>query len=268
MRDPIKWTVVVLGLAGVVAIFYPRWYSQVPEPQVEPPVHTETQPVPETKAKPQILHPIAEAGEPGNEVKPLPALSESDAAMQESLAGLVGQKTLTEFFYLNDIIRRIVATVDNLPRAKVALRLMPVKPVARKFLVTGEEDNFVLNPDNYSRYAPYVRLAEAVSVKKLVAVYVRFYPLFQQAYKDLGYPSGYFNDRLVEVIDHLLAAPEVQGPVKLVQPRVMYQFADPELEALSAGHKILVRMGSENAAGIKAKLKEIRPELTGQELKQ
>jgi hypothetical protein len=107
-----------------------------------------------------------------------------------------------------------------------------------------------------------------VDVKKLVAVYVHFYPLFQQAYKDLGYPTGYFNDRLVEVIDHLLDAPDVQGPVKLIRPSVMYRFADPELEALSAGQKNMVRMGSENSARIKAKLKEIRRWLTGHELNQ
>lgn len=262
MKNPIRWVALILGLVGVAAIVYYRWYSQAPEPQ--PPAPAETQPAPENKAEPKILHPIAESGE----AKPLPALSESDAAMQESLADLLGQKALAEFFYLDNIIRRIVATVDNLPREKVAQRLTPLKPVAGKFLVTGKEDNFVLNPGNYSRYAPYVRLAEAVNVKKLVAAYVHFYPLFQQAYKDLGYPTGYFNDRLVEVIDHLLDAPDVQGPVKLIRPSVMYQFADPELEALSAGHKVLVRMGSENSARIKAKLKEIRRWLTGHELNQ
>jgi hypothetical protein len=262
MKNPIRWVIVVLVLAGVAALTYYRWYSQAPQPQ--PPVPAETKPAPETKAEPKIQYPIAEP----KEAKPLPALGESDAAIQEALAELFGQKALAQYFYLDDIIRRIVATVDNLPREKVAQRVMPVKPVAKKFLVTGEGDKFVLNPANYSRYVPYVRLVEAVSVKKLVAVYVHFYALFQQAYKDLGYPTGYFNDRLVEVIDHLLAAPDVQGPVKLILPSVMYQFADPELEALSAGQKIMVRMGSENAGRIKAKLKEIRRELTGQELKQ
>ncbi|HWN30304.1 MAG TPA: DUF3014 domain-containing protein [Burkholderiales bacterium] len=264
MKNPIRWVVVILVLAGVAAFTYYRWYSQAPQPQPQPSAPAETKPAPESKPESKIQHPIAETVE----AKRLPALGESDAAMQEALAELFGQKALAQYFYLDDIIRRIVATVDNLPREKVAQRVMPVKPVAKKFLVTGEGDKFVLNPANYSRYVPYVRLAEAVSVKKLVAVYVHFYALFQQAYKDLGYPTGYFNDRLVEVIDHLLAAPDVQGPVKLILPSVMYQFADPELEALSAGQKIMVRMGSENAGRIKAKLKEIRRELTGQELKQ
>ena len=92
-------------------------------------------------------------------------------------------------------------------------------------------------------------------------MYVRFYPLVQQAYAELGYPNRYFNDRLVEVIDHLLAAPEVEGPVELVRFGPYFEFADPELEELSAGRKLLVRMGPENAAVIKSKLRELRREL-------
>ena len=264
MKNTIRWVALVLGLVGIAALVYYRWYSQAPAPQPQPPAPAETMPAPETEPAPKIQYPVEE---PARE-KPLPELSQSDAIVQKALAGLFGEKTLAEFFYLDYIIPRIVVTVDNLPRGKAAQRLMPVKPVAGKFLVTGEEDDLVLNPANYSRYAPYVRLAEAVNVKKIVADYVHFYPLFQKAYKDLGYPTGYFNDRLVEVIDHLLAAPDVQGPVKLVQPSVMYQFAERELEARSAGQKIMVRMGTENAARIKAKLKEYRRELTGQELKQ
>jgi hypothetical protein len=88
--------------------------------------------------------------------------------------------------------------------------------------------------------------------------------LFQQAYQELGYPKKQFNDRLVEVIDDLLEAPEAQPPIKLVRPKVMYEFDDPELEDLSAGQKLLVRMGPENAAVLKAKLREIRRELVAE----
>ena len=51
-------------------------------------------------------------------------------------------------------------------------------------------------------------------------------------------------------------------PVRLVQPKVMYQFADPELEARSAGQKLLMRMGNANAALVKDKLRALRAELT------
>jgi hypothetical protein len=39
-------------------------------------------------------------------------------------------------------------------------------------------------------------------------------------------------------------------------------FADPKLESLSAGQKIILRMGRENREKLKSKLREIRQALT------
>jgi hypothetical protein len=80
----------------------------------------------------------------------------------------------------------------------------------------------------------------------------------QQAFAQLGYPDGYFNDRVIAVIDHLLATPEPEEPVRLLQPHVLYEFADPELEALSGGQKLLIRMGPDHAARIKTVLQNFR----------
>jgi hypothetical protein len=104
----------------------------------------------------------------------------------------------------------------------------------------------------------------SIDTKQLVTSYTRYYPLFQDAYESLGHPPQYFNDRLVEVIDHLLATPDIRGPVALVQPNVLYQFADPRLESRSAGQKLLIRMGSDNATAVKAKLRELRAALLAQ----
>jgi hypothetical protein len=59
-----------------------------------------------------------------------------------------------------------------------------------------------------------------------------------------------------------LVPPDVKGPVKLERPWVMYEFADPDLEARSAGQKILLRMGAGNAGRVKAKLRDVRRQLT------
>jgi hypothetical protein len=259
-----NWWLAVFIVAGVIAV---AWYWQANEQQdqkLQAPPFTEPQPVPVTRAEPQIRHPIREA-EPRATTKALPLLNESDAAMQEMLTGFFGQKTAQEFFDLKDIVRRFAVTVDNLPRKKVPMRYRLFKPAVGQFLATGEDQAFLFSRKNYSRYQAYVLLAEAVDAKQLVAAYIHFYPLIQEEYKNLGYPSAYFNDRLVEAIDDLLAAPDVPGEIKLVRPNVLYQFADPELEALSAGQKIMIRMGSENAARVKARLREVRRELTGPE---
>jgi hypothetical protein len=51
---------------------------------------------------------------------------------------------------------------------------------------------------------------------------------------------------------------QVHGEVPSTRPWVRYEFADPKLEALSAGQKMLVRMGSDNARRLKAVLAELR----------
>ena len=70
--------------------------------------------------------------------------------------------------------------------------------------------------------------------------------------------QGFAVDRVVEVIDHLLATPEIEEPLRLIQPRVLYEFADPKLQKLSGGQKILLRMGPANLRKLKAKLRAIR----------
>jgi hypothetical protein len=92
----------------------------------------------------------------------------------------------------------------------------------------------------------------------VAATYRRFYPLIQEAYTQLGYPDAYFNDRVVAVIDHLLETPAPAEPIELVQPHVLYKFADPKLEALSSGQKLLLRMGGDHAARVKSVLTELR----------
>lgn len=251
------WLVVLLVLGGIAAGFYYWQMGQEPQP-LPSPAPTVAAPPPEPE--PRIRHPIREAELTG---KPLPALENSDDTLLGALTGFFGQSPVQEFFDTREIVRRFVVTVDNLPRQKVPLRYRLFKPVVGQFLATGEGDNYLTNLDNHQRYKSYVLLAEAVDAKRLVAVYTRFYPLFQQEYVNLGFLKGYFNDRLVEAIDDLLAAPEIPGAIKLVRPKVMYEFADPAMEELSAGQKIMIRMGVENAARIKARLREIRAELTG-----
>lgn len=256
------WVIVLLVLGGVVAGMY-YWKMQQQEGLLTPPAPAEAPAAPETEPEPQIRHPIRET--PSE--KPLPPLENSDDALVEALTGFFGKKPVQEFFDIKEVVRRFVVTVDNLPRKQVPLRYRLFKPVPGQFLATGEGDNYLTNPENLRRYKSYVLLAETVEAKRLVAVYSRFYPLFQQEYQNLGNPKGYFNDRLVEAIDDLLAAPEIAGRIKLVRPKVMYQFADSDLEELSAGQKIMIRMGAENAGRIKARLREIRQELIGQAAK-
>lgn len=256
------WLIVLAGLVGLALIIH----NALGPPEREVIVHRPSAPEtlsPALPDKPEIRHPVPQT--PAE--KPLPALDTSDTTMRNSLAELVQDSGLIKLPVLKDFVRRVVATIDNLPRRAAAPRLWPLKPAPGQFQVSGSDEHPAIAAGNSARYAVYVRLAEAIDSAKLAALYFHYYPLFQQAYRDLGYPKGHFNDRLVQVIDHLLETPELEGPVALVRPKVFYLYADPGLESRSAGQKILMRTGAENTRRVKAKLKEIRGEIAGREMK-
>lgn len=205
-----------------------------------------------------IEHPLAPVSG-----KPLPPLADSDSALGAAIATLVHASALPELFYSDRLARRWVATIDNLPREQVAVEVRAMRPPDGPLATRGEEEALTIAPDNSARYARYMALLSAIDAGQAAALYRRFYPLLQEAYEELGYPGQYFNDRVIAVIDHLLATPDVAEPIRLVHPSVMYRFADPKLESLSAGQKALLRIGRENAAEVKKKLRALRAEIAG-----
>ena len=236
---------VALVVAGAAGYAYFALYWSLTPPRFETPVLTApAAPAPEPKVAEVSTAPdVAPAAS-------LPSLDNSDALLREKLVDLMGRVPFSELVLPSALVRRIVATVDNLPRETAPRRVIPLAPVPGTY-----------EPGNFDRYAPYVRVIEAIDEKALVADYARAYPLFQQAYVELGYPGRQFNDRLIQAIDDLLATPELDAPLGLVRPRVVYEFASPDLETRSAGQKMLLRIGPANAARVKAKLLLVRREI-------
>ena len=238
----------------------PRYPIPAPPPVIE-------QPTTETAATEPGLpqeEPTAEVAEPAPE-KPLPTLDGSDAAVREDLYTLAARQAIDSLFNLNRIIRRFVVTVDNLPRKHLTRsKYRSNQAISGQLRVEEDSNGIYLSKDNYARYDAFVDLFESISNDQLIALYLHYYPLIQAAYDNLGYSAAYFNDRLIDVIDHLLQAPDIGGRISLVRPRVLYKYVDPELEALSAGQKVLIRIGPRNAARVKSKLRELRQVLAGE----
>ena len=246
MKRGWAWAAVAAVLALGVAVYYWRVAAPAdPAPAAAVPAAPATPPA--TAGPPPIAYPVP-AAPPG--APPLPALDQSDGVAREAAVALFGRDAFARIFRPDALVRHFVVTVDNLPRRTAAVRLLPVQPVPGAFVVQGRDGDATIAADNALRYRPYVAVLEAADAKRLVAAYV-----------ELGYPNGWFNDRLVQAIDDLLAAPEVAAP-RVVQPKVLWAFADAGLETRSAGQKIMLRMGPANAARVKAQLRAIRAELT------
>jgi hypothetical protein len=257
---------ILLALGGGYYWWQQRQAAPAPVPVAQAPVAEPAPPATPASAAsaPAIQYPIdtASAATPSTPEHP-------EKKVEQALSALLGGKPGAAMVIRDDFVRRAVVTIDNLGRAHAAPRLWPVEPSAGKFSVQrlGEQDVVALA--NSARYNAFVTLAASVDPARAAALYKQHYPLFQAAYQELGYPQAYFNDRLVAVIDQLLATPEapeplavtlveIKGDVPSTQPWTRYEFADPKLEALPAGSKMLLRMGSENARRMKAKLTAFR----------
>lgn len=258
----------------VLAVVGWNWYQR----HLAPPVIVATAP-PAVAPTDGIPPPAAPASEPGVRYPlegaasaPAGSASAPPADLTQAISALVGRAGRA-MLQLGDFPRRFVATVDNLGRAHAPPLVWPVNPAPGRFTTTQRAgDSTVIAPSNRERYDALVQLIESIDVARAAALYRTIYPQLQEAYRQLGYPNAYFNDRFVEVIDQMLATPEVdpvavqltevKGPVASTRPWVRYEFADPRLENLSAGQKILLRVGPEHRRRLKSKLVAVRAALT------
>ena len=236
--------------------------AKAPPPAAPPPAPSQSPP---PEPEPAIRNPVPAAGS-----GTLPSLDDSDGYVKKALADLMGRNAVSSFFRLDGAIGRFVATVNNLATDGATADLWPVSQMPGHFETEIRDGATVISSRNRQRYAPFVRMAAGIDTRRAVALYVRLYPLLQRAYEDLGYPGKYFNDRVVAVIDDLLATPKVDGPIRVKRITLdgstgrgpgLYLYEDRSLETATAGQKILLRMGTENSSTLMAKLTEIRAQI-------
>ena len=271
----------LLVLLGAVAYYYFAVYQPAEPvtaittavPAAAPAPEPATLPAePEVSAEPEIG--FEETAAPQIEEMPLPMLTESDPVVLDTLEEMIGEAAVMQYLVNDNLISRMVATVVTMGGRQIPGVVQVVQGPESDFEATvndqaepihnqeGDEiPQFVINPANYRRYTPYVELLEAVDTATLVENFDRHYSLFQQAYRQMGYADGEFSERLLAVIDEMLATPEVTDPVNLVKPEAYFLYTNPDLESRTAAQKILLRMGPENASRVKSKLMEIRSAL-------
>ncbi|WP_313297348.1 DUF3014 domain-containing protein [Diaphorobacter sp.] len=207
----------------------------------------------------------AQADDKGNP----PLAADATTAFENEVTQWLGKERILRFVAIDGLAQRVVATIDNLPRSQAASRLWPLHPVGGRMAVQQTNSGLQIAPENAARYDDVVGFVSGIDASRAVAVYKHVYPVLQHSYEELGYPGKSFNNRLVAVIDHLLATPEPAQPLALhlvkvesqaaaQQPWLRYEYADAQLEKMSAGQKILLRMGPENSRRIKAQLRAVR----------
>ncbi|HEX5354416.1 MAG TPA: DUF3014 domain-containing protein [Rhodanobacteraceae bacterium] len=265
-RGKIIGAIVVIIFVAIAAWWYFSHVPGVDFTQHGPAPSGPARPGMASTAPPPIQHPISEAQtRPAPAATaPLPPLGNSDKAVASALAAIPGAQGLEHLLLARGLVPHIVATVDALPRHEIGSSILPLRTPGGEFTVDQSDGQPVLGAKNYARYDAYMKMVQAVDARTLVTWYVHWYPLFQQAYRQLGYPHAYFNDRLLATINNMLAAPNARPPVPLVKTdNGHYLFSDPTWESLSVGQKLMIRIGPDHERALKAKLRVIRALLLG-----
>ena len=262
--------VVLAIILAAAAFFYLRDDAPTESQTVVTPITVTpiTEPTAPAEATPK---PVYEPPQPVVEVEPLPTLNESDAGVLAALQELRGEGLL-KLIVPQEVLRKFVLAVNGIEEGKVVHEYRPVVSppppfIPEKFSVMVEGvavDQERISANNYQRYEPYVTTLALVDPDAAVALYKRFYPLMAEAFKELGLKKSNFHTVVIGAIDNLLAAPDAQGDLLLVHPKVFYQYADPALEKLPQTHKLMLRMGPENARSVKASLRQLRARLVNQ----
>ncbi len=269
---------IAIGIAAVLALGAGAWWYWQRSAAVEMPADAANSPatVAATEAlspavPEAIRHPLTELPDTTSPAS-APEAENPDAVAVTGLGELFGTQALADWLIPESMLRRLVATTDNLSRNTRTESLRPLHAPAGPLAVHREvidatvgAERITLSEQNAARYDVPVALFVKTDMQQAATLYRRLYPLLQRAYEDLGYPDRYFNDRVVDTIDHLLATPEPAGPLLLEQPKVLFRFADTDLEARSSGQKLLLRMGVEHARAVKQKLREFREQISSKE---
>ena len=232
----------------------PMTLESAPEPETE-----EVAPVtPETDSSNTNTSVVPE---PEVIADPVPALAESDTFVQQKVLALINNNVVASSLVQQDLARQFVVFVDNLAQGELTRKVSPIKGPEKQFTVSEITNKVYLNPEGFHRYDAYVDSIVKMDEQSLMATYKQMTPMLEEAFSELGYSNAKFNDRMLQAIKLLLAAPIVEDPIELSSISVNYQFVDPNLEALPSAQKLLIRMGPENTRKLKVALRKLENQL-------
>ncbi|OUS17219.1 hypothetical protein A9Q88_05165 [Gammaproteobacteria bacterium 50_400_T64] len=165
------------------------------------------------------------------------------------------------------LLQRSVAFLDGLSKGVLQDKLLPFTRPSQSFIAHKQGQALSMGSVNFQRYDAFTQSIVAIDSQQAAAFFHWTRPLLETAYSELGYPGENLDGAIIKAIDTLLATPRVEGPIALKRESVLYQYADPAIEALPSAQKQLLRMGSKNSALLKSWLSELRSALltTGQD---
>lgn len=249
----------------------------IPPPTLQPVVRETPAPLPSTQLAPPPESVTATTSAPATvapnpvEVQApapvvadieLPSLGESDNFIANGLRDVQNGATLLRLLTNEQMLRKFVVFVDNVSRGSFPQTGLPYRPIGQEMPVTNVDDNlYTMDSSAHNRFDQFVDAFVALDTDQAMLLYRTVSPLLQQAYAEIGFRDVNFDDTLRTAINRVLSVSEVPGPYQLVKPSVMFLYADASIENLSAVNKQLIRLGPDNSAKVKTKLRQFLAQL-------
>ncbi len=238
-----RWVILAAGtvIAGALLAFW--WMGRA-------------QPPPATLAPTSPTDSARGPGRPKGLSIVLPPLAESDSMFRELFATLSRHPLLVRVLAQPGLVRAGVLTVVQIGDGKTpAVPLAELQPATRLTLIGGGTSGKI-DPGSYARWDSAVKALTLINASDAASVYVTVKPLFDEAYRELGYPDGDFDEAIVRAIRVLKDTPDLTtDPVLLSRP-AYFEHEDAALRALRPVQKQFLLIGPDRRTQVLAWLRQ------------
>lgn len=249
MQRPVAIAVGIVVVVLVAIGLYVSFRGEEPAPPPVEPAPVVTAPVEDPLPEPEPP-PIV-----------LPPLEESDALLLSKIEGLSAHPRLGDVADIEGIVGTFVASVVAIANGESPRGTLEYLEPEREFAIAERDGKVVIDPESFERYTWITGVFSSLDATGAAEVYVQLEPLFDESYRKLGYPDGRFREALDAAMNRLASTPVPEGYVEVRRGNVLWEFRDPDLEALSPPQKHLLRMGPANARLVQSKIREIQAAL-------
>ena len=145
----------------------------------------------------------------------LPPLDTSDAFIRNLAQVLSANPEWAKWLVGDRLVQRLTASIDNVAEGRSPNPHLALLAPKSEFRALERGDSKTIDPASYRRYDLVADVVASLDTKGCARLYEGTRPLFQDAYRDLGYPDRNFDQTLAKAIHVLLATPDPSGDIEL-----------------------------------------------------